>query len=73
MQALIREQRKADIDIILNEKCDILFKNKDTTNTFKEYFGSVVESLDLYIGTEESKDLPAHASDGTEAAIGGVL
>ena len=41
---------KADTDIILNAKRDIIFKNKEITNTFNEYFGSMVESLDLHIG-----------------------
>ena len=41
------KHNEADTDIILNEKVDIIFKNKELTNTFNEYFGSIVESLDL--------------------------
>ena len=40
---------KADTDIILHEKGDIIFKNKEIANTFNEYFGSIVESLDLQV------------------------
>ena len=29
---------KADTDIILHEKGDIIFKNKEIADTFKEYF-----------------------------------
>ena len=31
------------MDIILNEKFDLIFKNKEITNSFNEYFGSIVE------------------------------
>ena len=31
------------MDIILNEKGDIIFKNKEIANSFNEYFGSIVE------------------------------
>ena len=40
---------KAYTDIVLNEKDDNIFKNKEITNTFNEYFGSIVEWLDLHI------------------------
>ena len=40
---------KAYTDIILNEKDDNIFKNKEITNTFNEYFRSIVEWLDLHI------------------------
>ena len=40
---------KAYTDIILNEKVDNILKNKEITNTFNEYFGSIVEWLDLHI------------------------
>ena len=49
---------KADTDIILHEKGDIIFKNKGIANTFNEYFGSIVESLDLNVWTESSCNVP---------------
>ena len=55
---------KADTDIILHEKGDIIFKNKEIANTFNEYFGSIVESLDLHVWTESSCNvLPSYTSD----------
>ena len=51
---------KADTDIRLNEKGDIIFKNKEIANTFNEYFGSIVESLDLHIWTEGSSMCMIH-------------
>ena len=35
-----------------------MFKNKEIANTFNEYFGSIVESLDLQIWTKDSSNLP---------------
>ena len=49
---------KEDTDIILNEKSDIIFKNKEIANTFNEYFGSIAESLDLHIWTEGYFNVP---------------
>ena len=49
---------KADTDIVLREKADIIFKNKEIANTFNEYFGSIVESLHLHIWTESSSNVP---------------
>ena len=55
---------KADTDIILNEKGDITFKNEEIVNTFNEYFGSIVESLDLHVWTESSCNVPpSYTSD----------
>ena len=55
---------KADTDIILNENGDIILKNREIANTFNEYFGSIVESLDLHIWTEGSTNvLPSYTSD----------
>ena len=48
---------KADTDVTLNEKSDIVFKNKEIANTFNEYFGSIVESLDIHIWTEGSSNI----------------
>ena len=33
---------------MLNENGELLLKDKDIANTFNEYFGFTVESLDLY-------------------------
>ena len=49
---------KAQTDVILHKKDDIIFKNKETANTFNEYFGSIVELLDLHIWTEGSFNVP---------------
>ena len=37
---------KADTNFMLNENGELLLKDKDIANTFNEYFGSIVESLD---------------------------
>ena len=48
----------------INEKGAIIFKNKEIANIFNEYFGSIVESLDLHIWTEGSSNVPlSHRSD----------
>ena len=40
-------------------------KNKEIANTFNEYFGSIVESLDLHIWTEGSSNVPpSYTNDG---------
>ena len=55
---------KANTDIISHEKGDIIFKNKEIANTFNEYFGSIVESLDLHVWTESSCNVPlSYTSD----------
>ena len=50
---------KPDTDIILNEKGDIIFKDEETANTFNEYFGSIIKSLDLHIWTKGSYNIPS--------------
>ena len=56
---------KAYTNIVLNEKDDNIFKNKEITNTFNEYFGFIVEWLDLHIWTEGSSNiLLSYTSDG---------
>ena len=45
------------MDIILNEKGDRIFKNKEIANAFNEYFGPTDESLDLQIWTERSSNV----------------
>ena len=38
---------KADNDVVLNEDGQLILKNKETENTFNDYFGSTVENLNL--------------------------
>ena len=38
---------KADNDIVLNKDGELISKNKEIANTFNDYFGSVVENLNL--------------------------
>ena len=45
-----------DTDIILNEKGELLLKNKDVADIFNEYFRSIVESLDLHNWESEIND-----------------
>ena len=54
---------KADTDIILNENGELLLKDKDIADTFNEYFGSIVESLDLYKWESEITDLGLNDSN----------
>ena len=66
MQAYFSNKHsKADTGIMSNEKKgDIIFKNKEIAHTFNEYFGSIVESLDLHIWTEGSPNAPSsYAND----------
>ena len=66
MQALLFKQTQwSRSDIILNEKGDILFKNKDIADTSNEYFGSTVEWLGLHMRTEGSKAFPAYERDNS--------
>ena len=47
---------KADTDIMLNENGELLLKDKDVADTLNEYFGSNVESIDLYKWAIEISD-----------------
>ena len=47
-------------------KCNLTF-----ANTFNEYFGSIVESLDLHICTEDSSNVPP--SNTSDDAIDNIL
>ena len=62
---------KADTDIILNEKDDVIFKNKEIANTFNEYFRSIVELLDLHIWAEGSSNDPLSYTN--DDGIGNIL
>ena len=39
---------KTDIDIVLNENGELIFKNEEIAKTFHDYFGAIVDNLDLY-------------------------
>ena len=45
---------KADNDIVLNEDGELILKNKEIANTFNDYFGSIVENLNLESWDEDS-------------------
>ena len=57
------KHRKADTDIMLNEKGELLLKDKDIADLFNEYFGSIVESLDLYKWEKGITDLVLNDSN----------
>ena len=48
---------------MLNEKGELLLKDKDVADIFNEYFGSIVESLDLYKWESEISDLGLNYSN----------
>ena len=48
----------ADNDIVLNENGELIFKNKEIADTFNNYFGSIVENLNLQ-HWNESSDTPS--------------
>ena len=48
---------------MLNENGELLLKDKDIADTFSEYFGSIVESLDLYKWETEVSDLGLNDSE----------
>ena len=48
---------------MLNENGKLLLKDKDIADTFNEYFGSNVESLDLYKWESEISDLGLNESN----------
>ena len=45
---------KADTDIILSENGDLILKNDKIANTFNDYFGSIVENMNLYHWDDET-------------------
>ena len=45
---------KADNDIVLNKDGELTLKNKEIANTFNNYFGSIVENLNLEHWNEDS-------------------
>ena len=48
---------------MLNENGELLWKNEDVADTFNEYFGPIVESLDLYKWESEISDLGLNDSN----------
>ena len=48
---------------MLNENGKLLLKDKDIADTFDEFFGSVVESLDLHKWESEISDLDLNDSN----------
>ena len=39
---------KADTDIVLNENGDSILKNEEIAKTFNDYFGTIVDNLDVH-------------------------
>ena len=53
---------KADTDIVLNENGDLILKNEEIAKTFNDYFGAIVDNLDLY-HWEDKTSSPSNTSD----------
>ena len=51
-----------------NEKGELLLKDKDIADLFNEYFGSIVESLDLYKWESGITDLGLNDSNQDSGA-----
>ena len=49
---------KADNNIVLNEKGELIFKNREIADSFNNYFGSIVDNLNLQ-HWNESSDMPS--------------
>ena len=49
---------KPDNDIVLNENGELILKNKEIADTFNNYFGSIVDNLNLQ-HQNESSDMPS--------------
>ena len=45
---------KADNNIVLNEKGELIFKNREIADSFNNYFGSIVDNLNLQHWNESS-------------------
>ena len=54
---------KAATDVMLNKNGELLQKYKDVAETFNEYLGSIVESLDLSKWESEISDLGLNDSN----------
>ena len=53
---------KADTDIVLNENGDLILKNEEIAKTFNDYFGAIVDNLDLH-HWEDKTSSPSNTSD----------
>ena len=53
---------KADTDIVLNENGNLILKNKETANTFNDYFSAIVDSLNLHYWVDKTSP-PSSTSD----------
>ena len=53
---------KADTDIVLNENGDLILKNEEIAKTFNDYFGAIVDNLDLH-HWEDRTSSPSNTSD----------
>ena len=53
---------KADTDIVLNENGDLILKNEEIVKTFNDYFGAIVDNLDLH-HWEDKTSSPSNTSD----------
>ena len=51
---------------MLNQNMESLLKDKDIADTFNEYFGSIVESLDLYKWKSKINDLGLKVTSATK-------
>ena len=49
---------KADNNIILNGKGELILKNREIADSFNNYFGSIVDNLNLQ-HWNESSDMPS--------------
>ena len=53
---------KADANIILNENGNLILKNEEIAKTFNDYFGSIVENLNLHYW-EDKNSVPSNSSN----------
>ena len=53
---------KADTNIILNENGNLILKNEEIAKTFNDYFGSIVENLNLHYW-EDKNSVPSNSSN----------
>ena len=59
---------KADTDIVLNENGDSILKNKEIAKAFNDYFGTIVDNLDLH-HWEGKTSSPSNTSDKINGII----
>ena len=54
---LSNKHSKADTNIMLSKNGELIMKNQDIANTFSNYFGSIVENLDLFQWNHHNGDI----------------